>query len=453
MTAPVRSIEFNSLPRNLDIASLEDRWQAQWQELGIYTRDPVQPRDRSFVVDSPPPTVSGSLHVGHVFSYTHQDLIVRYKRMKGWNIVYPMGWDDNGLPTERRVQNYFNVRAEPGIPYDPDLTVEPVGNRRKLPPPLSISRQNFIELCKIVTEQDEEVFKDLWQRLGLSIDWSEEYATIDERCRRISQRSFLDLYDKGHVYQDEAPTMWDVDFRTAVAQAEVEDRERTSAFYDLEFGVEGGGSFTISTTRPELLAACVGVTAHPDDPRYRDLFGKNAVTPVFFSPVPIFPSELADPEKGTGVLMVCTFGDQTDVEWWRSEGLQVRDMIGLDGRILDRSFGGPGWESARPDDANANYSRLVGKRVASARREMAEMLADADNSAVGGRPPLMGDPRPTQQVVRYYEKGESPLEYLTSRQWFVRLLDKKDRLLPKWAAAYAGPPTTWKSGTRTGQRT
>ena len=441
MTAPVKSIAFDSLPRNLDIASLEDRWQAQWQEMGIYTRDPVQPRDRSFVVDSPPPTVSGSLHVGHVFSYTHQDLIVRYKRMKGWNIVYPMGWDDNGLPTERRVQNYFNVRAEPGIPYDPDLTVEPVGNRRKLPPPLSISRQNFIELCKIVTEQDEEVFKDLWQRLGLSIDWSEEYATIDERCRRISQRSFLDLYEKGHVYQEEAPTMWDVDFRTAVAQAEVEDRERTSAFYDLEFGVEGGGSFTISTTRPELLAACVGVTAHPDDPRYRDLFGKNAVTPVFFSPVPIFPSELADPEKGTGVLMVCTFGDQTDVEWWRSEGLQVRDMIGLDGRILDRTFGQPGWDSARPDAANANYARLVGKRVASARREMAEMLADPANSAAGGRPPLMGDPRPTQQVVRYYEKGESPLEYLTSRQWFVRLLDKKDRLTEmgqriRWSPGY-----------------
>ena len=441
MTVPVKSIDFDSLPRNLDIASLEDRWQAQWQEMGIYTRDPAQPRDRSFVVDSPPPTVSGSLHVGHVFSYTHQDLIVRYKRMKGWNIVYPMGWDDNGLPTERRVQNYFNVRAEPGIPYDPDLAVEPVGNRRKLPPPLSISRQNFIELCKIVTEQDEEVFKDLWQRLGLSIDWSEEYATIDERCRRISQRSFLDLYDKGHVYQEEAPTMWDVDFRTAVAQAEVEDRERTSAFYDLEFGVEGGGSFTISTTRPELLAACVGVTAHPDDPRYRDLFGKNAVTPVFFSPVPIFPSDLADPEKGTGVLMVCTFGDQTDVEWWRSEGLQVRDMIGLDGRILDRSFGQAGWESYRPDTANANYSRLVGKRVASARREMETMLADPDNSAVGWRPPLVGSPRPTTQVVRYYEKGESPLEYLTSRQWFVRLLDKKDRLVEmgrriRWSPDY-----------------
>ena len=441
MTDPVRSIDFDTLPRNLDIAAMENRWQSRWQELGVSTRDRHQPRDKSFVVDSPPPTVSGSLHVGHVFSYTHQDLIVRYKRMNGWNIVYPMGWDDNGLPTERRVQNYFNVRAEPGIPYDPDLNVEPVGTRKKIGPPISISRQNFIELCKIVTEQDEVVFKDLWQRLGLSIDWSEEYATIDERCRRISQRSFLDLYDKGHIFQDEAPTMWDVDFRTAVAQAEVEDRERTSAFYDLEFGVEGGGSFTISTTRPELLAACVGVTAHPDDPRYRELFGKNAVTPVFFAPVPIFPSELADPEKGTGVLMVCTFGDQTDVEWWRAEGLQVRDMIGLDGRILSRTFGQPGWESARPDVANANYSRLVGKRVASARREMAEMLADQDNSAVGGRSPLMGEPRPTQQVVRYYEKGDSPLEYLTSRQWFVRLLDKKEKLAEmgrriRWSPQY-----------------
>ncbi len=441
MTDPVNSIDFDTLPRNLDIAAMEKRWQLRWQELGISARDRLQPREKSFVVDSPPPTVSGSLHVGHVFSYTHQDLIVRHKRMNGWNIAYPMGWDDNGLPTERRVQNYFNVRAEPGIPYDPDLEVEPVGNRKNTGRPISISRQNFIELCQIVTAQDELVFKDLWQRLGLSIDWSEEYATIDERCRRIAQRSFRDLYDKGHIFQDEAPTMWDVDFRTAVAQAEVEDRERTSAFYDLEFGVAGGGAFTISTTRPELLAACVGVTAHPDDSRFRELFGKTAMTPAFFAPVPIFPSELADPEKGTGVLMVCTFGDQTDVEWWRAEGLQLRHMIGHDGRILDRTFGQQGWDSARPDTANANYARLVGKRVTSARREMTEMLADPSNSAAGGRAPLIRDPRPTQQVVRYYEKGDSPLEYLTSRQWFVRLLDKKDKLAEmgrriRWSPRY-----------------
>ncbi len=429
MTELVKSIDFNSLPRNLNIGEMETKWRARWIELNIASRDRLQSRDRTFAVDSPPPTVSGSLHVGHVFSYTHQDLLVRYKRMQGWNISYPMGWDDNGLPTERRVQNYFNVQAEPGVPYEAGLKVEPAGRRRSSGPPQAISRQNFIKLCRIVTERDELAFKEMWQRLGLSIDWSEEYATIDERCRRIAQRSFLDLYEKGHVYQEEAPTMWDVDFRTAVAQAEVEDRERTSAYYDLEFGVEGGGSFMISTTRPELLAACVGVTAHPDDKRYTDLFGKRAVTPAFFAPVPIFPSELADPEKGSGILMVCTFGDQTDVEWWRARSLEMRHMLGLDGRILDRRFGDSGWESTRPEVANANYARLVGKRVASARREMEQILASGENSATGNGPPLRGEPRPTQQVVRYYEKGDSPLEYLTSRQWFVRLLDKKDRLI------------------------
>ncbi len=227
MTETVRAIEFNSLPRNLDIGGMESKWRERWEALDIALRDRSQPREKTFVVDSPPPTVSGSLHVGHVFSYTHQDLMVRYKRMKGWNISYPMGWDDNGLPTERRVQNYFNVRAEPGVPYQPGLKVDPVGKRKSTGPPQVVSRQNFIELCQIVTAQDEVAFKEMWQRLCLSIDWSEEYSTIDERCRRISQRSFLDLHDKGHVYLREAPTMWDVDFRTAVAQAEVEDRERT----------------------------------------------------------------------------------------------------------------------------------------------------------------------------------------------------------------------------------
>ena len=432
----VKSIEFGDLPKRFDINEREAYWRKRWSELGIEKRDPGAPRDRSFVIDSPPPTVSGALHIGHVFSYTHQDLIARYKRMAGWNVVYPMGWDDNGLPTERRVQNYFSVRAEPNVSYIENLDVEAERLRLELGKnqQLVISRQNFIEMCHVVTELDEVAFKDTFMRMGYSIDWGDEYTTIDDKSRRIAQRSFLDLHQKGHVYQLEAPTMWDVDFQTAVAQAEVEDREKGGAYHDIEFGVFEDDapvkSFVVSTTRPELLAACVGVTAHPDDERFKGLFGMHAVTPGFFAKVPIFPSEEADPEKGTGILMVCTFGDQTDVAWWREEGLELRQVLGRNGRILDRAFGGEdGWQSLNPAKANANYQQMVGKRVPSARAIAVELMRDPENSATGNGAPLQGEPQQIQHPVRYYEKGDSPLEYLTTRQWFVRLLDKKEQML------------------------
>src|SRR5215831_7819937 len=309
-----------------DAAAAEAHWRARWDEWGIHRWEPGRSRAETFVVDSPPPTVSGALHIGHVFSYTHQDLLVRYKRMRGFNVFYPMGWDDNGLPTERRVQNYFNVRCDPSVPVEPGLKLPPAPEKTKEPPRL-VSRPDFIELCLALTRQDEEAFKALWRRLGLSIDWREEYSTIDERCRHLAQLSFRDLWEKGHLYSVEAPTMWDPDFQTAVAQAEVEDRPTRGAFHDIAFEVEDGGELVIATTRPELLAACVGVTAHPEDARYRPLFGRRAVTPIFRVPVPIFPSEVADPEKGTGILMVCTFGDATDVAWWREQRLALRQIV------------------------------------------------------------------------------------------------------------------------------
>ena len=443
----VKPIDTSALPRRFEPEEAEPRWRARWDELGIHSYDPARPRDETFVVDTPPPTASGSLHVGHVFSYTHQDLIVRYQRMKGQNIFYPMGWDDNGLPTERRVQNVFNVRSDPFMAYDPDLKVErvdPNTKPRDLPRPTVISRRNFIDLCHIVTAEDEVAFKDRWKMLGLSVDWNEEYATIDHRSRAIAQLSFLDLYEKGHIYQVEAPTMWDIDFATAVAQAEVEDRERDGAFHDLEFGTEDGGSFVISTTRPELLAACVGIAAHPDDERYKPLFGKKAISPVYRVPVPIFPTELADPEKGTGVLMVCTFGDQTDVQWWREESLPLRQILGRDGLVVPRNYGDEGWESNDPELANANYTGIIGKRVNQARRIVVEQLREESNSALAnGGAPLQGEPRPLKHAVRFFEKGDSPLEYLTSRQWFVSLMDKKDQLIERgrqitWHPAYMG---------------
>ena len=234
--------------------------------------------------------------------------------------------------------------------------------------------------------------------------------------------------------------MWDADFQTAIAQAEAEDRAIAGAFHDLEFAVEGGGRFVVSTSRPELLPACVGVTAHPEDARYRPLFGKRALTPLFRVPVPIFPSELADPEKGTGILMVCTFGDATDVLWWREHRLALRQLVGKNGRLLPVSFGSPGFESADAEAANRFYAALAGKPVAGARKAIVELLRQPEGSATGGGPPLQGEPRPIQHTVKFYEKGERPLEFVPTRQWFVRLLDKKAKLLEKGAAIEWHPP-------------
>ncbi len=408
---------------------MEEKWSSAWEASGIHRYDPSRPREETFAVDTPPPTVSGSLHIGHVFSYTHTDVLARYQRMLGRNVCYPLGWDDNGLPTERRVQNYFNVRCDPHQPYAAGLNLSPSSGKDD-GRPLQVSRPNFIELCLRLTAEDERAFQTLWKRVGLTVDWSQEYSTIDDRCRRAAHLSFLDLYRKGHVYSLEAPTMWDVDFQTAVAQAEVEDRKVAGHYHRLRFAVQGSDeSFLIATTRPELLAACVGIAAHPADERYRHLFGRHAVTPVFHVPVPIFPSELADREKGTGILMVCTFGDATDVFWWREQKLAMRQVLGRDGRLVPVTFGAPGWASLQPEAANKAYSALAGRNIKQARKLVVEMLRDPAYAAAPGGPPLAAEPEPIEHSVKFYEKGEQPLEFVTSRQWFVRLLDKKEALL------------------------
>jgi valyl-tRNA synthetase len=428
-------IDTEKLPKHFDSAEAERRWDEVWQKTGIYHYDGERPREQTFIVDTPPPTVSGSLHVGHVFSYTQPDVVVRFWRMRGKNIFYPMGWDDNGLPTERRVQNYFHVRCEPHVAYEPGLTLPEASEAQRKERPRLVSRKNFIELCHELTQKDELAFQALFRRLGLSVDWRQTYATIDDHCRWIAQSSFLDLYAKGLAYQTWAPTMWDVDFQTAVAQAEVEDRVRPGAYHHIEFGVKDSDrSFVIATTRPELLPACVGVTAHPEDARYKDLFGKLAVTPLFHVPVPIFPSELADPAKGTGILMVCTFGDQTDVTWWRERKLVLRQIVGLDGRLLPVTFGSEGYESLAPELANASYAELAGKKLAAARDQVVLLLRDAKGSATGKGAPLQKEPEKIEHPVKFFEKGERPLEFLSTRQWFVRLLDKKADLLAKGAA-------------------
>lgn len=421
-----------ALPKHFDSKAAEARFEAMWEELSIHHYDPSRSRADTFVIDTPPPTVSGSLHVGHVFSYTHPDLIARYKRMRGINIFYPMGWDDNGLPTERRVQNFFHVRCEPHVPYEEGLSLEEATAKTRKGPARLVSRKNFIELCHALTEMDEAAFLGLFKRLGLSIDWRQTYATIDDRCRKLAQLSFLDLFEKGMAYQNWAPTMWDVDYQTAVAQAEVEERSKPGAYHHIQFGVDGlPESFVIATTRPELLPACVGVTAHPDDPRYKHLFGRNAITPLFHVPVPIFPSELADPEKGTGILMVCTFGDQTDVVWWREQKLQLRQLLEKNGRLRPVTFGQGDFPSYDAASANQHYAELVGKNVLQARARIVELLADPANGITADGAPLRKEPETMQHMVKFYERGERPLELLSTRQWFVRLLDQKQQLLAK----------------------
>lgn len=417
------------LPKKLRIAEIENRCMQRWAEEGTYRYDPTRPREETFAIDTPPPTVSGSLHVGHIFSYTHTDLVARYQRMRGKNVFYPMGWDDNGLPTERRVQNFHNVRCEPHLPY-----VEGFQPDRKAKRPTPISRRNFIELCGAVTAEDERAFEALWSRLGLSVDWSRTYATIDDHCRRLSQSSFLALLRRGEVYASTAPSMWDIDFCTAVAQAEVEDRPVKGLEFRLRFGLEGGGTLPIMTTRPELLPACMAVVVHPDDERFKHLVGTRAITPVFRVPVPILAHEIADPEKGTGAVMVCTYGDVTDVTWQKDLGLGTRVVLGRTGRLLPIEWGSEGWESLDAAAAQAAYAELEGKNARQAKRVMAELLADPAHGVDGsGEAPLAGEPVPVMQQVKHYEKGERPLEVIPTRQWFVRLMDKREALLEQGA--------------------
>jgi valyl-tRNA synthetase len=364
--------------RGLD--GLEAVWSRRWQEEGTYAFDRSKERADVYAIDTPPPTVSGSLHIGSVFSFTHTDLVARFQRMRGKAVFYPMGWDDNGLPTERRVQNVYGVRCDPTLPYDASL-------KPPFDPPRPVSRKNFVELCAELTARDEVAFEELWRRLGLSVDWSYTYATIGRDARATSQRAFLRNLSRGEAYTAEAPTLWDVTFQTAVAQAELEDRERPGAFHRLRFG-----GVEVDTTRPELLPACVALVCHPSDERYQDIVGRTVKAPLSTVDIPVYAHRLADPAKGTGIAMVCTFGDLTDVIWWRELNLPTRVILGRDGRMLD----GP----------------ATGLTVNQARRRIVELLRESGD--------LVGEPTPIRHAVKFYEKGELPLEIVASRQWYIR---------------------------------
>ncbi|MFM7597687.1 MAG: valine--tRNA ligase [Actinomycetota bacterium] len=392
------------LPDKPSIDGIESRWVEEWERTGVFRFDRTRPRSEVYAIDTPPPTVSGSLHVGHVFSYTHTDCIARYKRMRGYSVFYPMGWDDNGLPTERRVQNYYGVRCDPSLPYDPGF--EPPAEpdpKNQIP----ISRRNFVELCERLTIEDEKAFEELWRRLGLSIDWTQTYQTIDHNARAVSQRAFLNNLARGEAYQSEAPTLWDVTFRTAVAQAELEDRERPGAYHRIGFArTDGSGPVFIETTRPELIPACVALVAHPDDERYQPLFGSTVRTPLFGVEVPVVAHALADPEKGSGIAMICTFGDLTDVTWWRELQLPTRPIIGWDGRLLAETPA-----CIETAEGQAAYAALAGKTAHSAKEAIAQLLRESGD--------LVGEPREITHAVKFFEKGDRPLEIVTTRQWYL----------------------------------
>ena len=417
------------VPEKPTMDGVEARLISQWELDGIYRFDRQATRENIFAIDTPPPTVSGSLHMGHVFSYTHTDTLARFWRMRGKSVFYPMGWDDNGLPTERRVQNFYGVSCDPSLKYvagfEPPFRGDPPKDARAVP----ISRPNFIELCDELTAQDEKVFEDLFRRLGLSVDWSLLYTTISEHARRTAQSAFLRNLERGEAYTQEAPTLWDVDFGTAVAQAELEDRERPGAFHKLKFHVpdETRSEFTVETTRPELIAACVGLVAHPDDARYQHLFGKVAHTPIFNVSVPVHAHPLAQPDKGSGIAMVCTFGDLTDVIWWRELNLATRPIIGRDGRFVADA------PEIMSTDARKQYARLAGKTVKQAQTLTVEILRETGE--------LIDEPRAITHPVKFYEKGDRPLEIVTSRQWYIRNGGRDEQLREKLLAR--GDELTW----------
>ena len=348
-----------------------------WQEHGVYHFDADSARP-VYSIDTPPPTVSGHLHLGHVYSYSHADFMARYFRMRGFNVFYPMGFDDNGLPTERLVEKRNGIRAE------------------------QVGREAFIQTCLKVSEEAEAEYRTLWQRLGLSVDWRYSYRSIDEHSRRASQRSFIELVGMGRAYRQSAPTIWCPECHTAIAQADQNDMERDAEFVHLPFQLDGGGVLWIATTRPELLAACVAVFVHPEDARFRQLVGHEVSVPLYGQRVPVLSDPAADPQKGTGAVMCCTFGDQADMEWWRKHHLPLVEAIDRGGRMT--AAAGP----------------LAGMPVVEARREVKELLAEQG---------LLGERQPTRQTIRVHERCDTPVEIVVSPQWFVRILDIKTELL------------------------
>lgn len=348
-----------------------------WKSNTTYAFTPNEQK-KVFSIDTPPPTVSGSLHIGHIFSYTHADLIARYKRMKGYNVFYPMGFDDNGLPTERFVEKKNNTKA------------------------YLLKRSDFTQLCLKETVDVEKLFETLWRSIGLSIDWTKLYSTISDDVRKTSQYSFIDLYNKNLIYRKQEPSLYCTTCRTSVAQAELDSVELASQFNDIAFTDDDGQRHIIATTRPELLPACVAVFFHPEDERYRHLAGTFMTTPVFEKKVKVIADDKVDPTKGTGLVMCCTFGDQTDILWYKKHHLTFIQAIGLDGKWTEQT--GP----------------LAGLNAHDARKKIIELLQETGT--------LIGQKSITHNVSTH-ERCKQEIEYLILTQWFVKILEHKQTFL------------------------
>ena len=444
-------------------------YQTKWEKENIYNYNPAD-KGKTFIIDTPPPTVSGSLHIGHVFSYTQTDILARFQRMRGKSVFYPMGWDNNGLPTERRVQNLYKIICNPTLSNTDDPAFEKLLNRKdqkKISSFHAVSRKTFVRVCSKQSQEDQQKYEQLWRKLGLSVDWSQTYETISPHSQFISQRSFLDLYRKGFVENRYTPVFWDTQFKTAVAQADIEDRKQEGFYYNIKFQIhKGEGEFVISTTRPELLPACVALAAHPEDERYKKFFYKRGISPLFSAVVPVIPSTHADPEKGTGILMICSFGDMEDVRFLEKHNLPLKQIISPEGFLkeiifksfaesaeknpekelkLSRDFSGKFKESSsynshtennfssiQPDQANGYYAELKGLRIQQARKKIVEILAETKH--------LVSPPQPTEQFVKFYEKGDYPLELIPARQWYIKILQYKDELLQQGRSIKWHPP-------------
>lgn len=367
-----------TIPKQYNAQEAEARVQRFWADQQIFAFDREDQSRPVYAIDTPPPTVSGQLHLGHVYSYSQAEFMARFWRMRGYNVYYPMGYDDNGLPTERLVEQRRQIRAQ------------------------EVGREAFVRACLALSHEIEQEYEAIWRRLGLSIDWRYTYSTIDDWSRRTSQWSFIDLYRKGRVYRAAAPTIWNPVMQTAIAQAELADLERETRFVTLSFRLEDGAILPIATTRPELLPACVAIFVHPEDGRFQPLVGQQARTPLFDRAVPILADPKADPAKGTGAVMCCTFGDVTDIDWWREHKLPLIGVIERDGRL------------------NSQAGPYAGLTVAEARERII-----ADLKAAG----LLTEERVIPQTVRVHERDDTPVEYIETRQWFIRVLDQRERLL------------------------
>jgi valyl-tRNA synthetase len=365
------------LSKRYNPRTAEPRIQAFWEQSGVY-RFSTEGQGQVYSIDTPPATVSGNLHLGHCYSYSQPDFMARFWRMNGYNVYYPMGYDDNGLPTGRYVERRTGASAA------------------------EIGRQAFVAQCLAMGEEMGKEYEALWRRLGLSVDWRYTYRTIDEPSVRIAQRSFLDLYEKKLIYRRKAPSIWCPECGTAIAQADLEDLERKSTFYTLAFQLKNGGPLPIATTRPELLPACVAVFVHPEDERFRLLEGQQVSVPLFGQSVPLLTDPSADPDKGTGVVMCCTFGDVTDVHWWYTHRLPLIKAIDRQGCLTHEA------------------GEYAGLTVHGARRQIVEALEKHD---------LLLGQRAIAQSVRIHERCDTAVEYIVTPQWFTRVLDFREELV------------------------